>query len=81
MVLGLCEACLEGGEDGGDGDPLHQLRDDLGLPMPWQGALGQLTNKQIDQLIGNSMQFAAISSILIYTLACTERRIPRSEGR
>ena len=27
----------------------------LGLPMPWQGALGQLTNKQIDQLIGNSM--------------------------
>ena len=53
----------------------------LGLPMPWQGALGQLTNKQIDQLIGNSMQFAAISSILIYTLACTERRIPRSEGR
>ena len=46
----------------------------LGLAAPWPRALKKFSECNVNQLTGNSMQLAAISAVLIYTLACTERR-------
>ena len=46
----------------------------LGLAAPWPRALKLFSEGHVNQLTGNSVQRAAISAVLIYTLACTERR-------
>ena len=56
------------------GIPAIHSESTLGLAAPWPRALKKFSEAHVNQLSGNSMQLAAISAVLIYTLSCTERQ-------
>ena len=56
------------------GIPAIHSESTLGLAAPWPRALKRFSEAHVNQLSGNSMQLAAISAVLIYTLSCTERQ-------
>lgn len=44
----------------------------LGLKLPWNDALPTMTERQLSSLAGNAMHFTAISTVMLYLLACTD---------
>lgn len=45
----------------------------LGLAAPWSSTKASLPSWKIKELVGNSMQLAAISAVIIYVLASTRK--------
>ena len=56
------------------GVPAMQAESTLGMATPFPKTQATLKKTQLSELTGNSMQLAAISAVLIYTLSFTQRK-------
>jgi hypothetical protein len=56
------------------GFPAVDAEATLGLKLPWKDALPGLTERQLSSLAGNAMHFTAISTVMLYLLACTTEK-------